>query len=852
MRISRETILHSLGAGTAREGKRLADAGAVRLLRVEGPEGLVFGAVAEGSGEARVAARVATYPDGQVVLSGECSVDDRGNCAHVAAVLWESRDVLRKFGDPPTIDAPVPPPPPAPPPEPEKVVPILRLFGRRDRFVALRPMAQLSFLYGTTPVGARDPREMPFRNRELEAKALARLESIGIVPETTDSESRDFVLEGIEGDGRAALELSRHELPILQDEGWRIVVDDSYPYRIVEGDARWYAEVHEETGSPWFDLEVGIEVDGKRLSLLPILLGVLSDPRWRLTPDQIASLPDDGWLPARLKDGRILPLPAARVRAILWTLAELYGSDKLSHGRALKLSRLNAPRLAELDQSLEGELEWTGGEGLRELGRRLKSFRGIAEAEVPAGFVGTLRPYQIEGLSWLRFLRDHDLSGILADDMGLGKTVMLLAHLLAEKRAGAQGPSLVVAPTSLMPNWRRESERFAPDLRVLTLQGADRHAHWDEVEHHDLVLTTYPLLPRDEARLLSRRWHLFVLDEAQFIKNPATKAARVAKKVEAVQRLCLTGTPMENHLGELWSLFHVLMPGLLGEESRFRRVFRTPIEKDGSQARRDQLAARVRPFLLRRTKEEVARELPPKTEITRLVELEGPQRDLYESIRLAMHRKVQDEVARKGLGRSTMVVLEALLRLRQVCCDPRLLSMRAAAGAGSAKLEALMAMLEEMLDEGRRVLLFSQFTSMLALIEAELKARSMPYVKLTGQTQDRDTPVRRFQAGEIPLFLISLKAGGTGLNLPAADTVIHYDPWWNPAVENQATDRAHRIGQDKPVFVYKLLVAGSVEEKILALQGRKKALADGLYGREANLGRLLAPEDLERLFAEMT
>ena len=844
MRVSLDTIVRSHGAETTRDGRRLAAGGAARLVRVEGPEGLVFGEV----GEARVAARVARHPDGEVVVSGECSIDDRGDCAHVAALLWEARDVLKKFGEPPTIE---PPPPPPPPPEPETPRPQLSLFGRRDRHAPARPAARLSFRYGAATLPSGDPRDLPFRNRELEGEAVRRLEDLGIVPDPSDPEGRDFLLEGIEGDGRAALALARRDLPRLEDEGWTVVVDDTYPYRILEGDARWYAEVHEETGSPWFDLEVGIEVDGKKLSLLPILLGVLSDPRWRLTPDQIASLPDDGWLPARLKDGRILPLPAARVRAILWTLAELYGSDKLSHGRALKLSRLNAPRLAELDDSLEGELDWSGGEALRELGRRLKSFRGIDRTEVPEGFVGTLRPYQLEGLAWLRFLREHELSGILADDMGLGKTVMLLAHLLAERRAGATGPSLVVAPTSLMPNWRRETERFAPELRVLTLQGADRRLRWPEVDDHDLVLTTYPLLPRDESLLIGRRWHLFVLDEAQFIKNPATKAARTAKKIEAAQRLCLTGTPMENHLGELWSLFHVLLPGLLGEESRFRRVFRTPIEKDGSPARREQLALRVRPFLLRRTKEEVAQELPPKTEITQVVELEGPQRDLYESIRLAMHRRVQEEVARKGLGRSTMVVLEALLRLRQVCCDPRLLSMRAAAGAGSAKLTALLGMLEEMLDEGRRVLLFSQFTSMLALIEAELKSRSIPFVKLTGQTQDRDTPVRRFQAGEVPLFLISLKAGGTGLNLPAADTVIHYDPWWNPAVENQATDRAHRIGQDKPVFVYKLLVAGSVEEKILELQARKKALAEGIYGRGAGLGRLLAPEDLEKLFAEL-
>jgi len=318
-------------------------------------------------------------------------------------------------------------------------------------------------------------------------------------------------------------------------------------------------------------------------------------------------------------------------------------------------------------------------------------------------------------------------------------------------------------------------------------------------------------------------------------------------------RLCLTGTPLENHLGELWSLFDFLEPGLLGTQRQFRRLFRTPIEKHGDSARQEIMQQRVAPFVLRRAKDQVLAELPPKTEIERLVELEPTQRDLYEAIRLAMDRKVRLTIARQGVEHSQIVILDALLKLRQVCCDPRLVKLAAARGVkGSAKLALLMDLLPGMLGEGRRVLLFSQFTSMLALIEEALRAAGIEYVKLTGATRDRAKPIRRFQDGEVPLFLISLRAGGVGLNLTAADTVIHYDPWWNPAVQNQATDRAHRIGQDKKVFVYKLITAGTVEQKIVAMQARKRDLADAIYATaRTGAGAHLSGEDLEQLLAPL-
>ena len=350
-----------------------------------------------------------------------------------------------------------------------------------------------------------------------------------------------------------------------------------------------------------------------------------------------------------------------------------------------------------------------------------------------------------------------------------------------------------------------------------------------------------------------QEWHIVLLDEAQTIKNPAATTSQLARALHARQRLCLSGTPLENHLGELWSLFDFVMPGFLGDRKSFTKHFRTPIEKGADPERQAQLARRVAPFLLRRTKDEVAADLPPKTEINEVVEMAPPQRAVYEAIRLAMHARVQEAIADRGLARSGIVVLDALLKLRQVCCDPRLLKLatQPEEPPGSAKLERLMDLVPTLLEEGRRILLFSQFTSMLALIQEELNRHGLPHLLLTGDTKDRETPVRNFQAGGANLFLISLKAGGTGLNLTAADTVIHYDPWWNPAVENQATDRAHRIGQQKPVFVHRLVTAGSIEEKMEHLKARKRDLVAGILDAGPGAANGITEADLTDLLGPM-
>lgn len=430
-------------------------------------------------------------------------------------------------------------------------------------------------------------------------------------------------------------------------------------------------------------------------------------------------------------------------------------------------------------------------------------------------------------MRWLNALAEAGVGGVLADDMGLGKTLQLITHLLSLKQGGAlTQPALIVVPTSLIPNWQSEIARFAPMLRVLTLHGPQRAEEFDQLGDQDIVLTSYALLPRDVVTLRKQPFALIVLDEAQQVKNPRTQARRALLTLRTPRYVCLTGTPLENHLGELWSQIDLAVPGLLGDENAFRRYYRQPIEKQRDEECQQRLNLRLAPFILRRTKAAVAKELPPKTEITRRVVLEGRQRELYEGLRLSLAEELREVIAQRGISQSGIVVLDALLKLRQVCCDPRLVKLEAARGVTeSAKFELLMDMLPALLDEGRKVLLFSQFTGMLKLIAAELDRRRIAYVTLTGDTRDRAEPVQRFQNGEVPLFLLSLKAGGVGLNLTAADTVIHYDPWWNPAAEAQASDRAHRIGQDKPVFVFRLITSGTVEERIEELKERKAELA---------------------------
>ncbi|MBK9625051.1 MAG: DEAD/DEAH box helicase [Rhodocyclaceae bacterium] len=698
------------------------------------------------------------------------------------------------------------------------------------------------------------------RDVESEQKAWRLLQEFGFesykwrLPNYTRTDATGDCLMPARSDAHGWLAFLGEGAKLLAERGIKVTLASDFPYRIEAADD-WFVELDDGeqsdgVGNNWFNLDLGVRINGERVSLVPPLLRLLRErPKLLAT---VRALDDDQSFPVPLDERRILPVPAARLKSWLLPLLELLDDDRP------RLSRYHAAMLAGLS---EQPAHWVGGEKLLELGQRLRDFSGITECLPAEGFNATLRPYQQAGLNWLQFLREYGLAGILADDMGLGKTVQTLAHLHLEKASGrANLPSLVIGPTSLLTNWRNEAAQFTPNLTILTLHGKDRFDRFHEMATVDLILTTYPLLVRDRDVLMAQKYHLLVMDEAQFIKNPKAQSHQVARQLKARHRLSLTGTPLENHLGELWAQFDFLMPGLLSSASRFTQVFRSPIEKQGDEEMRVRLADRVRPFLLRRTKEEVLTDLPPRTEMIRWVEIEGGQRDLYESLRAVFDTKLRQALLSQGVGRSQIMILDALLKLRQVCCDPRLVKLAAAEAvvakglAPSAKLATLMEMLDELLDEGRKVLLFSQFTSMLELIEIELEKRDYKYTKLTGQTKDREAAIEEFQQGRVPLFLISLKAGGTGLNLTAADTVIHYDPWWNPAVEEQATARAHRIGQDKPVFVYKLLTQGTVEEKILALQNRKRGLADqlltagGAAGATGVSGGALTAADLDVLF----
>ena len=492
-------------------------------------------------------------------------------------------------------------------------------------------------------------------------------------------------------------------------------------------------------------------------------------------------------------------------------------------------------------------VDWDAG--FAKARERLQGFAGVGPEDAPATFVGTLRGYQREALGWLRFLRDFGFGGCLADDMGLGKTVVVLA-LVESRRLDTtrdRRPSLVVVPRSLVFNWISEAARFTPALRVLDFAGADRHTAGAAVADVDIVLTTYGTLRRDVARLQSHVFDYVILDEAQAIKNQSTATAKAVRLLRADHRLALTGTPVENHIGELHSLFEFLNPGLLGSGRLFDRARGASIE-DPAQVEAD--ARGLRPCILRRTKDQVAPELPPRTEETLFCELEGKERAIYDELRDHYRRVLLRTVDRDGITKSRFAILEALLRLRQAACHPALLPRTGPPAGTSAKFDLLLPRLTELISEGRKALVFSQFTSLLALLRPRLEAAGLVYEYLDGKTRDRAARVERFQRDPAcPLFLISLKAGGTGLNLTAAESVFLLDPWWNPAVEMQAVDRTHRIGQTRPVFAYRLVARNTVEERILELQARKRALADAILTAGEGGLRGLTREDVSQLLS---
>ncbi|MCA2967410.1 MAG: SNF2 helicase associated domain-containing protein [Acidobacteriaceae bacterium] len=645
------------------------------------------------------------------------------------------------------------------------------------------------------------------------------------------------------------LEAERVALQVLTDAGFRptqYVGVEGQSWDIAPGkllpalrrlfQAGWYVELQGlpmrsatkmnaavSTGIDWFELTGEVQFDDLSVPLPQLLKAMQQgDSMFKLDDGSIAIL-DEGQL-GRLK-----------------SLLQLADIEK---GQV----RFQRNQVALLDALLASQPEIAVDAKLEHAREELRNFKGIGMAEQPAGFTGELRGYQREGLGWLQFLNRFQFGGCLADDMGVGKTAQVLALLETRRAARAAGeaigPSLVVAPRSLIFNWQREAARFTPQMRTLDFTGLGRSL--EQIGEVDVILTTYGTLRRDIVTLQSQPFDYVILDEAQAIKNFGSASAKAARLLKATHRLTMTGTPVENHLGELWSLFEFLNPGMLGKASVLR------LSGAGSRTvapeTRELLAAGLRPFLLRRTKEQVARELPAKVEQTLFCELEPDERKLYNELRDHYRSSLLGGNSRTWNKRK-LQVLEALLRLRQASCHPGLVDKKRATGS-STKLDTLLSQLEEVLQEGHKALIFSQFTSLLALVRAQLDAQGATYEYLDGKTRDRQAPVERFQTDpDCKLFLISLKAGGVGLNLTAADYVFLLDPWWNPAVEAQAIDRTHRIGQDKPVFAYRLIAKDTVEERVLELQSSKRELATAILNEDNALVSNLKPEDLELLLS---
>ena len=686
-----------------------------------------------------------------------------------------------------------------------------------DRGGAPSLLATVSFDYEGVAVepGAgstsfdRDHRRLVRRDLAFEERALKRLSDVGF------ARRWDF------GFARHALSLSPAQLPnavrVLSNDGWRVEAEGRAfrPAQSMRSEVR--------SGIDWFELHGVVDFGEGLTAPLPRLLEAVRQGKTTVTLD----------------DGSEGMVPEDWLRRFAGIVSAGEASGDHVRFRVSQAALLDAALASQPSVSFD-ERFLLAREELATLGR------GLTPLDEAGSFVGQLRDYPRDALGWFAFLRKFGFGGCLADDMGLGKTVMVLAWLdrLRATRE-AKGPSLVVVPRSVVFNWIDETARFAPALTVLDFSGADRSV--ERVQGHHVVLTTYGTLRRDALLLKDVEFEYAILDEAQAVKNANTAGSKAARLLRAKHRLALSGTPIENHLGELWSLFDFLNPGMLGTSSSFARHGVAAARRD--PAALDILSRGVRPFILRRTKAQVAPELPPRSELTMRCELQGTQRELYDELRDHYRAALLNRILRDGMQKSKMQILEALLRLRQAACHPGLVDPRRASGP-SAKFDALLPQLAEVRDEGHKCLVFSQFTSLLALLRQRLDADNVVYEYLDGKTRDREAHVKRFQDDPgCGVFLISLKAGGLGLNLTAAEYVFLLDPWWNPAVEAQAIDRAHRIGQTRHVFAYRLLAADTVEDKIVELQQTKRDLADAIVRADTGLLRNLRAEDLEVLLS---
>ncbi len=687
-----------------------------------------------------------------------------------------------------------------------------RMWGSQGELQGL-----LSFRYGDRLIDSNNRGRMEFdaaqrtvlhRDNAAEKAAVKRLREIGIHHDRY---------------GSTAFRLQAKRLPeivrTLVKDGWQVEAEGQL-YRTAGK-----LDLHVRSGIDWFELHGTVDFDGTAVALPKILEAI------RRNQTTIA-----------LDDGHVGMLPEAWLKK--YGLLAGVGEAEKDH------IRFGQCQVGLLDALLAAQPEARFDETFNNAREQLRTFAGVKAAEPPAAFRGTLRPYQGDGLGWLKFLRQFGFGGCLADDMGLGKTVQVLAMLTdraATRPKGEPRTSLVVVPKSLVFNWKQEAARFAPELKVLDHTGTERSKDAAIVTQHDLVLTTYGTLRNDAALLKDIDFDYCILDESQAVKNADTESAKAVRLLRGRHRLAMSGTPIENHLGELWSLFDFLNPGMLGGTAAFKAIGGAGRSPDPES--RNLLAQALRPFILRRTKDQVAKDLPQKTEKTVYCDLDPKQRKIYDELREYYRQALLTRVDTMGLAKSKIMVLEALLRLRQAACHPGLLD-KLKADDSSAKLDLLLPQLREVFEEGHKALVFSQFTSFLSIVKKKLDASGIPYEYLDGKTRDRQARVDSFQTDpKCQLFLISLKAGGLGLNLTAAEYVFLLDPWWNPAVEAQAIDRAHRIGQTRPVMAYRLIARDTVEEKVLALQATKRDLADAIINADNSLIRGLTREDLQLLLS---
>lgn len=694
--------------------------------------------------------------------------------------------------------------------------------------------ASLRALYGDTEIEVRadgisspilvfPPAEGQKLARCIRCDIVAQQEAVNLLLEAGLAPSETG--EAFEAHGDRAIKFWSEGIPRIP-KSWRLYIPEEFVGTQIRNQAvRMQARV--SSGVDWLSVKLVWDAGG---------IGV--------ERSELERCLREGKKYVRLSDNSYAPFNAERVQQLIDREVEVLAAA----GKTGKLPLSQAGRIQEL---LEQADESVVSAGAKQLFARLSDIDTIKPAKKPKNLKATLRPYQEQGLSWLRFIHEIGSGGVLADDMGLGKTIQTIALLLLLKQEAKDDPlrALIVAPTSVVTNWQREIERFAPSLTVALWHGAGRKENRKELDEANVIITSYALLRRDIDLLRNLRLDYAILDEAQNIKNPASATAHAAKELPAQRRLALTGTPIENRLSEIWSIFEFVSPGLLGPLSKFEERFGRPIDGGDSKA-----AARLRsiihPFILRRTKSEVVQDLPPKIEVDKLVDLAPDQKAIYLQVLREVRAQVMGEVDRQGVSRSQLHILAGLTKLRQAACDPRLLGLpREFDHDDSGKLAALRELVDEVQSGGHRVLIFSQFVSMLRLVKDALDEDNVKYEYLDGSTLDRADRVERFQSDpECTAFLISLKAGGSGLNLTGADTVIHFDPWWNPAVEDQASDRAHRIGQNKIVTVYRLVAAGTIEEKILQLKQKKKELVASVLTEDSGGAKRLTREDVDELF----